>query len=83
MAMNPFKIMQFMSNPQKLITGELQNRLQAQMNTMAQRNPQVFQKMQEMTNGKSESELKQTAMNLANEQGIDLKAFAENFGINL
>lgn len=39
--------------------------------------------MQEMTSGKSESDMKQTAMNLAREQGIDLKQFASQFGINL
>lgn len=46
-------------------------------------NPQAFQKMQEMTSGKSETEMKQTAMNLAQQQGIDLKSFANNFGINI
>lgn len=50
---------------------------------MMKQNPQAFQKMQEMTNGKSETEMKQTAMNLAQQQGIDLKSFASNFGINL
>jgi hypothetical protein len=39
--------------------------------------------MQEMTSGKSESDMKQTAMNLAQQQGIDLKQFAYNFGINI
>lgn len=39
--------------------------------------------MQEMTSGKSESDMKQTAMNLAREQGVDLKQFASQFGINL
>ena len=50
---------------------------------MMKQNPQAFQKMQEMTSGKSDSEMKQTAMNLAKQQGIDLKSFASNFGINL
>jgi hypothetical protein len=39
--------------------------------------------MQEMTNGKSEGDMKQTAINLAQQQGIDLKQFASNFGIQL
>lgn len=39
--------------------------------------------MQEMTSGKSESDMKETCMNLAKERGIDLKAFASNFGIKL
>jgi len=37
----------------------------------------------EMTNGKSEADLRNTAMNLAKEKGIDLKSFASNFGIKL
>ena len=39
--------------------------------------------MQEMTSGKSEDDLKQTALNLAKERGIDLKQFAQGFGIKL
>lgn len=50
---------------------------------MAQQNPQVYQKWQEMVGGKSESEMKQTAMNLAKERGIDMSKFASQFGITL
>jgi len=50
---------------------------------MMKQNPQAYQKAMEMTNGKSESDMRQTAMNLAKERGIDLKQFASNFGINL
>ena len=53
------------------------------MQQMAQANPEIYKKALEMTNGKSEAELRQTAMNLASEKGIDLKAFASKFGINL
>ena len=53
------------------------------MNQMMKQNPQDFQKMQEMTRGKSEGDMKQTAMNLAKEKGIDLKQFAQGFGIQL
>lgn len=73
---NPF---QLMSNPQNFLTQQLQNR----MNQMAQQNPQVYRKMQEMTSGKSEADMKQTAINLAKERGIDLKSFASGFGIQL
>ena len=73
---NPF---QLLSNPQKAIEQQLQNR----MNAMMKQNPQAYQKMQEMTSGKSEGDLKQTAMNLAKERGIDLKQFASQFGIQL
>lgn len=50
---------------------------------MQKQNPQAFQKMQEMTSGKSENDLKQTAMNLAKERGIDLNKFASQFGIQI
>ena len=77
--MNPFQVMQALGNPQQFLTQQLQNR----MNTMMKQNPQAFQKMQEMVGGKSEADMKQTAMNLAKEKGIDLKQFASNFGIKL
>ncbi len=77
--MNPFQAMQALGNPQQFLTQQLQNR----MNTMMKQNPQAFQKMQEMVGGKSEADMKQTAMNLAKEKGIDLKQFASNFGIKL
>lgn len=77
--MNPFKAMQAFTNPQNFLTQQLQSR----MNQMAQQNPQAFKKMQEMTSGKSESDMKQTCLNLAKERGIDLKQFAQGFGIQL
>lgn len=77
--MNPFQMMQAFSNPNQFLTQQLQNR----MNQMMKQNPQAFQKMQEMTNGKSEGDMKQTAMNLAKEKGVDLKQFASTFGIQL
>ena len=77
--MNPFQMMSAMRNPNQFLTQQLQNR----MNQMMKQNPQAFQKMQEMTSGKSEGDMKQTAMNLAKEQGIDLKQFASTFGINI
>jgi len=39
--------------------------------------------MQEMVSGKSEGDLRQTAMNLAKERGIDINQFASQFGIKL
>ena len=50
---------------------------------MMKQNPQAYQKMQEMVSGKGEDDLKQTAMNLAKERGIDLHQFAGQFGIKL
>ena len=50
---------------------------------MMKQNPQAFQKMQEMVGGKSEADMRQTAMNLASERGIDLKKFAGQFGIKI
>lgn len=76
---NPFQAMQMLSNPNQMLKQQLQNRL----NAMMKQNPQAYQKWQEMTGGKTEGDLKQTAMNLANEQGVDLKQLARNFGINI
>ena len=50
---------------------------------MMKSNPQAYQKMQEMTSGKSEEQMKQTAMNLAQQQGVDIRQFAKNFGITI
>jgi hypothetical protein len=77
--MNPFQTIQAFTNPQQFLTSQLKGR----MNEMMKQNPQAYQKAMEMTNGKSESDLRNTAMNLAKEKGIDLKSFARNFGINL
>ena len=77
--MNPFHAMQAFTNPQQFLTSQLKGR----MNEMMKQNPQAYQKAMEMTNGKSETDLKNTAMNLARERGIDLKSFAKGFGINI
>jgi hypothetical protein len=53
------------------------------MNQMMKQNPQAYQKMQEMTSGKTEADMKQTAINLAKQRGVDLKSFASTFGIQL
>ena len=76
---NPFQAMQALSNPNQFLNQQLQSRLQ----TMMKQNPQAYQKWQEMTGGKREGDLKQTAMNLAKERGVDLNSFAKSFGINL
>ena len=76
---NPFQAMQAFSNPSRFLNQQLQNR----MNQMMKENPQAYQKAMEMTSGKTDAEMKQTAINLAKQQGVDLKSFASNFGINL
>ena len=73
---NPF---QAISNPNQFINQQLQNK----MNAMMKQNPQAFQRMKEMTSGKSETEMKQTCMNLARERGVDIQQFARNFGITI
>ena len=77
--MNPFQMMSAISNPNQFLMQQLQNK----MNTMMKQNPQAFQKMQEMVGGKNEADMKQTAINLAKENGVDLKQFASQFGIQL
>lgn len=77
--MNPFQAMKAFSNPQQFISQQLQNR----MGQMARQNPQAFQRMQEMTSGKSEGEMRETCMNLAKQRGVDINQFASQFGISL
>jgi len=71
--------MQALSNPNQFLTQQLQNK----MNVMMKQNPQAYQKWQEITGGKNEGDLRQTAINMAKEQGVDLKQLANNFGIKL
>lgn len=71
--------MQALSNPNQFLTQQLQSK----MNTMMKQNPQAYQKWQEITGGKTEGDLRQTAMNMAKEQGVDLKQLANKFGIKL
>ena len=66
---NPFQMMQ---NPNQLLLEQMKNQ-----------NPKLFQKVQEMTRGKNENQLKELANNIAKERGIDLNNFASQFGIKL
>ena len=66
---NPF---QMMKNPNQLVLEQMKNQ-----------NPKLFQKVQEMTRGKNENQLKELANNIAKERGIDLNNFASQFGIKL
>ena len=72
-----------MINPFQVMNPVINQQLQSRMQSMMKQNPQAFQKMQEMVGGKSEAEIKQTALNLAKERGVDLNAFAKSFGIQL
>ena len=66
---DPFQMMQ---NPNQLILEQMKNQ-----------NPKLFQKVQEMTSGKNENQLKELANNIAKERGINLNNFASQFGIKL
>ena len=50
---------------------------------MQRQNPELYNKVQQMTNGKNENQLKELANNIAKERGIDLNNFASQFGIKL
>lgn len=50
---------------------------------MERQNPQLFRRVKEMTEGKSDSQLKQIALNIAKERGIDLAGFASQYGFNI
>lgn len=52
------------------------------LNQMTGNNPMVGQLMQSMQ-GKSPDALRQMAMNIAKERGIDLNQFAHQFGMNI
>lgn len=49
---------------------------------MARQNPRVAQ-FEQMTNGKSEEELRSMTMNMAQERGIDLNELAQQLGVQL
>jgi hypothetical protein len=70
-----------MLNPFQMMTNQtMQNQMIQQMKSQ---NPELFQKVQEMTNGKSDVELRTLANNIAKERGIDLNKFASQFGIQI
>ena len=71
--MNVMQVMQLMrsgGNPTALLQ------------RMTGNNPMVGQLMQSMQ-GKSPDALRQMAMNIAKERGIDLDQFAQQFGMNI
>ena len=80
-----------MFNPLQLmgqqLTQQMQNSVQAMAQQALQRmqaqNPQMYQKFVQMTSGKSESELKSIAENMAKEQGVNLSELAKRIGINI
>ena len=71
--MNPF---QFLKMP-------MQNLMQQQMQRMQQSNPELYEKGMQMIKGKTDSQLKEIAQNIAKDRGIDLSFFAKQFGIKL
>lgn len=73
---NPFQAMQVMKNPMGMLQNQMLEKFKSQ-------NPQMFQQVQQMIQGKNENQLKQMAQNIAKERGIDLNSFANQFGIKL
>ena len=73
-----------MNNPFVSLIGLVRNggNPQAMLNQIAQTNPQVRQAMQ-MMQGKSSSELRQMAMNMAKEQGVNINDFLRQIGVNI
>ena len=55
---------------------------QQTMMQMARQNPQLNQAMQ-MVNGKTPDQMREMAMNIAQQRGIDLNALAAQMGIQL
>lgn len=56
--------------------------LQTLITQLAQSNPQVRQAMQ-MMKGKSSAELRQIAMNMAKEQGVNINDVLRQLGVNV
>lgn len=69
-----------MFNPFQMSTQVMQNQM---MQKMRSQNPQLFNKVQEMIQGKNENELKEIAQNIAKERGIDLNQFANGLGFRI
>lgn len=65
-----------MKNPM----GAMQQRM---LGDMQRRNPQLFQQISQMINGKSEDQLRQMAQNIASDRGVDINSFAQNMGVKL
>lgn len=72
-----------MNNPLVSLMGLVRNggNPQAMLNQLAQTNPQVRQAMQ-MMQGKSNAELRQMAMNMAKEQGVNINDVLRQLGVN-
>lgn len=64
--MQAMQMMGNMQNPQHMMQGMLQN------------NP-LFQRAQQMAQGKSEQELEQVARNLCQQRGVDFEAMKQQF----
>lgn len=69
-----------MYNPFQMPNQMMQQRM---FQRMQNQNPQLFNKVQEMMQGKNENQIKEMANNIAKERGIDLNQFASQFGIKL
>ena len=74
--MNPFQALKLIQNPLGAMQQQMLSKMQAQ-------NPQKFNQIMQMLNGKSEAQQKEMFKNLAKERGIDINQFASQFGIKL
>lgn len=72
-----------MNNPLASLMGLVRNggNPQALLGQLAQTNPQIRQAMQ-MMQGKSPAELRQMAMNMAKEQGVNINDVLRQLGVN-
>lgn len=50
---------------------------------MQRQNPQRFNEVRSMLNGKNDVQLREMAENIASERGVNLNEFASQFGIKL
>lgn len=78
--MNPFQMVGQLQNMMKNPLGMLQKQM---LQKLQNQNPQQFNQIQKMLEGKNDEQLRNMAENIANERGINLSEFANQFGIKL
>ena len=73
-----------MNNPLVSLMGLVRNggNPQAMLNQLAQKDPQIQQAMR-MMQGKSSAELRQMAINMAKEKGVNINDVLRQLGVNI
>ena len=73
---NPMQMMQFMQNPTSAMQQQILQRFKAQ-------DPQKYQNIMAMVNGKDEAGIRQIVENVAKEKGVNLSDMAKQMGLKI